>query len=120
MAEVYRETLLTGFASTPESGDALVYPANTTCVSVPEVAGDRWVKASFSSMHGKVYVRVTKHHAGGVSFENILIDPEKPRTHADQGIQLPAGTTKISIARMHYPGCASDTPADVFIEFDGD
>jgi hypothetical protein len=113
-------TLEPGFTSSPQSGDALVYPANSTTVSVPEVTGDRWVKVSFSSMHGKVYVRVTIHHTGGRELTSILIDPDKARTAADQGIQLPAGTTKISVARMHHPGTLEDTPADVLIEYNGD
>lgn len=116
---VYDRKLKTGFSSTEDSGDAPVITANATSIGVPEVTQNRWVKISFSSAHGKVYLRVTQRTPSGAHFENLLIDPEVPRTDDSQSVQLMLGCTKVTVNRMHHPECAEDTPADALIEYNG-
>lgn len=116
---VYSRKLKTGFSSTDGSGDAPVITANATSIGVPEVTQDRWVKVSFSSAHGKVFLRVTQQTPSGAHFVTRLIDPVVPRTDPSQSVQLMQGCTKVTVNRMHYPECAEDTPADALIEYNG-
>lgn len=106
-----------GFANTAESGDAIVFPGNCTVIGVPEVNASRWVKASFSCNHGPVKLRVSVHD--GQSWILLAMDVTADGNRINQAVNLPQGTNKISVARLHAPGSAADTPADVLVEYNG-
>lgn len=110
---MYRVEIKPGYPA--ENGNEFTATGKTTVVSVPEATQDRWVKVSFSCDWQPVYLRVAINVGSYWDVQTIDVTPEGNRIY--QGIDLPVGANKVSIARLSNKGGVADTPLDMFVEF---